>query len=140
MFYGRQLNGTMKEIVTKIAFIFKGLMLYFILQIKNLLWGRYSGKAKCNSRTSHSTLRSGEDSTIRFAGERNCDCKSDIDVCVIASTKDKRSLLTNLCCDTESDTPIDFLLYTPEEWEHSVADSQSFANKLNREGVVLYER
>ena len=66
--------------------------------------------------------------------------KSDIDLCVIASTNDKRSLLTDLCCDTESDTPIDFLLYTPEEWEHSVADSQSFANKLNREGVVLYER
>ena len=33
---------------------------------------------------------------------------------------------------------LDFLLYTPEEWEPSVADSQSFANKLNREGVVLY--
>lgn len=64
--------------------------------------------------------------------------KSDIDLCVIASTKDKRSLLTDLYCDTESDTPIDFLLYTPEEWEHSVADSQSFANKLNRDGVVLY--
>ena len=64
--------------------------------------------------------------------------KSDIDLCVIASTKDKRSLLTDLYCDTESDTPIDFLLYTPEEWEHSVADSQSFARKLNREGVVLY--
>ena len=51
---------------------------------------------------------------------------------------DKRSLLTDVYCDTESDTPIDFLLYTPEEWEHSVADSQSFAHKLNREGVVLY--
>ena len=56
----------------------------------------------------------------------------------LASTNDKRSLLTDLYCDTESDTPIDFLLYTPEEWEHSVADSQSFAHKLNREGVVLY--
>ena len=64
--------------------------------------------------------------------------KSDIDLCIIASTNDKRSLLTDLYCDTESDTPIDFLLYTPEEWEHSVADSQSFAHKLNREGVVLY--
>ena len=64
--------------------------------------------------------------------------KSDIDLCIIASTNDKRSLLTDLYCDTESDTPIDFLLYTPEEWEHSVADSQSFARKLNREGVVLY--
>ena len=77
------------------------------------------------------------DSALR---RRSYYSKSDIDLCVIASTKDKRSLLTDLYCDTESDTPIDFLLYTPEEWEHSVADSQSFANKLNREGVVLYER
>lgn len=64
--------------------------------------------------------------------------KSDIDLCIVASTQDKRSLLTDLYCDTESETPIDFLLYTPEEWAQSVADSQSFAHKLNREGVVLY--
>ena len=63
---------------------------------------------------------------------------TDIDLCIIVSTNDKRSLLTDLYCDTESDTPIDFLLYTPEEWERSVADSQSFARKLNREGVKLY--
>lgn len=64
--------------------------------------------------------------------------KSDIDLCIVASTQDKRALLTDLYCDTESDTPIDFLLYTPEEWSQSVADSQSFAHKLSREGVVLY--
>lgn len=64
--------------------------------------------------------------------------KSDIDLCVIASTQDKRTLLTELYCGTESDTPIDFLLYTPEEWVQSVADRQSFAHKLSREGVVLY--
>ena len=64
--------------------------------------------------------------------------KSDIDLCVIAATENKRSLLTDLYCDTQSDIPIDFLLYTPEEWERCVADSQSFAHKLNREGVVLY--
>jgi len=38
--------------------------------------------------------------------------KSDIDICVVASTKNKRELLTDLYCDTESKTPIDFLLYT----------------------------
>ena len=54
------------------------------------------------------------------------------------STNNKRALLTNLYCDTISDTPIDFLLYTPEEWNQSVNDHQSFAHKLNREGVVLY--
>ena len=64
--------------------------------------------------------------------------RSDIDLCIIAATRDKRALLTDLYCDTESDIPIDFLLYTPEEWERSVVDCQSFAYKLNREGVVLY--
>lgn len=64
--------------------------------------------------------------------------KSDIDLCIVASTNNKRALLTNLYCDTISDTPIDFLLYTPEEWDQSVNDHQSFAHKLNREGVVLY--
>ena len=64
--------------------------------------------------------------------------KSDIYLCIIAATRDKRALLTDLYCDTESDIPIDFLLYTLEEWERSVADSQSFAHKLNKEGIVLY--
>ena len=64
--------------------------------------------------------------------------KSDIDLCIVASTSNKRALLTDLYCDTESDTPIDFLLYTPEEWDQCVNDHQSFAYKLNREGVVLY--
>lgn len=36
--------------------------------------------------------------------------KSDIDLCVIASTENKRALLTDLYCDTESNIPIDFLL------------------------------
>lgn len=64
--------------------------------------------------------------------------KSDIDLCVIASTEDKRELLTDLYCDTDSNIPIDFLLYTPEEWGQCVEDRQSFAHKLNREGIVLY--
>ena len=59
-------------------------------------------------------------------------------LCIIVDTQDKRTLLTDLYCNTESEAPIDFLLYTPEEWARSVADSRSFAYKLNREGVVLY--
>ena len=64
--------------------------------------------------------------------------RSDIDLCVIASTTNKRALLTDLYCDTQSDIPIDFLLYTPEEWDQCVSDCQSFAHKLNQEGGVLY--
>ena len=64
--------------------------------------------------------------------------KSDIDLCIIASTTNKTALLTDLYCDTQSDIPIDFLLYTPEEWDQCVSDRQSFAYQLNQEGVVLY--
>lgn len=64
--------------------------------------------------------------------------QSDIDLCIVAETANKRKLLTDLYCDTDSEKPIDFLLYTPEEWDKNVNDVQSFAYKLNREGVLLY--
>lgn len=64
--------------------------------------------------------------------------RSDIDLCIVAETANKRKLLTDLYCDTDSEKPIDFLLYTPEEWDKNVNDIQSFAYKLNREGVLLY--
>lgn len=65
--------------------------------------------------------------------------KSDIDLCVIASTENKRALLTDLYCDTESNIPIDFLLYTPEEWKQCVEDRQSFAAQVkSRRGCSLW--
>ena len=66
--------------------------------------------------------------------------RSDIEICVIAETTNKRELLTDLYCEIDSEKPVDFLLYTPEEWNKNIEDAQSFAYKLNREGVLLYER
>ena len=63
---------------------------------------------------------------------------SDIDLCVVAPTSDKRKLLTELYISADFERPVDFLLYTPEEWASSVADSHSFAYKLHHEGVQLY--
>jgi len=63
---------------------------------------------------------------------------SDIDICIVAPTQHKRKLLTELYFRVECDTPIDFLLYTPEEWESCLADDLSFANVILREGVLLY--
>lgn len=63
---------------------------------------------------------------------------SDIDLCIVAETRSKRKLLTELYCDIESEKPIDFILYTPDEWAECVSDHQSFAYKINREGVRLY--
>jgi len=66
--------------------------------------------------------------------------KSDIDLCVIAETTDKRNFLADMYLCIESDKPFDILLYTPEEWESSVSDRTSFAHIINKEGVVLYGR
>lgn len=63
---------------------------------------------------------------------------SDVDLCVVASTSNKRELLTELYFNVEFERPLDILLYTPEEWTGSLSDPQSFAHKLNREGVLLY--
>lgn len=63
---------------------------------------------------------------------------SDIDLCVIAPTENKRKTLAEMYIKVESSLPIDFLLYTPEEWERNVADSTSFAHQIHEEGVVLY--
>lgn len=64
--------------------------------------------------------------------------KSDIDLCVIVSTSNKRELLADMYYSIDSEKPLDILLYTPEEWEQCIYDSTSFAYKINREGVVLY--
>jgi len=63
---------------------------------------------------------------------------SDVDLCIIASTANKRELLTELYYNVEFERPLDILLYTPEEWAGSISDPQSFAHKLDREGVLLY--
>ncbi|WP_455909863.1 nucleotidyltransferase domain-containing protein [Dysosmobacter welbionis] len=70
--------------------------------------------------------------------KRTAIAKSDIYLCIVSSTRNKQALLADLYCDTEADTPIDFLLYTPAEWDQCVRDHQSFAHKLNRKGIVLY--
>ena len=65
---------------------------------------------------------------------------SDIDLCVIVETADKRRLLTDMYLNIESEVPFDLLLYSPSEWEQCVADHTSFAFQINKDGVMLYGR
>ncbi len=64
--------------------------------------------------------------------------ESDIDLCIVARTDHKRRLLTELYFQVDAERPIDFLLYTPEEWERCLQDEHSFATVISREGVLLY--
>lgn len=63
---------------------------------------------------------------------------SDIDLCIVSDTTNKRELITNLYTKIECDMPFDILVYTNEEWEKNIQDSSSFAYKINNSGVILY--
>lgn len=63
---------------------------------------------------------------------------SDIDLCIVMPADDKRALTADLYYMIESDRPLDFLVYTPDEWERCVADKTSFACMILTEGVVLH--
>ncbi|HOD41127.1 MAG TPA: nucleotidyltransferase domain-containing protein [Candidatus Wallbacteria bacterium] len=73
-------------------------------------------------------------SSARGTAKKN----SDIDLCIIMSTNDKRKLLTDLYYNITSEKPVDFLLYTPAEWERCISDKTSFAYKILHSGVVLH--
>ncbi len=64
--------------------------------------------------------------------------KSDIDLCVVIDTENKRKLIADMYCSIVCDIPIDLLVYTPEEWKECVDDNTSFAYKIANEGVKLY--
>jgi len=66
--------------------------------------------------------------------------KSDIDLCVIKDTKNKRELLTDMYLNIESSKPFDLLLYTETEWNECVNDTTSFAYLINKKGTVIYGR
>lgn len=64
--------------------------------------------------------------------------ESDIDICVIAETDNKRRLASALQVSIECEIPIDIIVYTPCEWEECIKDDTSFAKKILSEGRILY--
>ena len=63
---------------------------------------------------------------------------SDIDLCVIKDTKDKRNLLAEMYIYIDSRIPFDLVLYTSEEWNKCVKDKSSFAYIIYNTGVKIY--
>ncbi|MCM8900641.1 nucleotidyltransferase domain-containing protein [Caldicoprobacter algeriensis] len=62
---------------------------------------------------------------------------SDIDICVILDTPDKRQTLREMLVDIEYDVDLDIVIYTPSEWSRYKDDRASFANIIKRTGVSL---
>ena len=66
--------------------------------------------------------------------------KSDMDLCIVKNTDNKRELLTDMYVNIESNRPFDLLVYTEKEWNECVDDSTSFANLVSRKGLLVYGR
>jgi len=64
--------------------------------------------------------------------------KSDIDLCVVKDTENKRELLADMYLNIESSKPFDLLLYTEAEWNRCVNDTTSFAYLIDKKGTVIY--
>jgi uncharacterized protein len=62
---------------------------------------------------------------------------SDIDLCVIMETNDKRQAVRNILVEIEYDIDFDVVIYTPNEWKKYKEDKSTFANIINRTGVSL---
>ncbi|WP_227764549.1 nucleotidyltransferase domain-containing protein [Zhaonella formicivorans] len=62
---------------------------------------------------------------------------SDIDICVILETQNKRQTLREMLVDIEYDVDLDIVIYTPSEWSRYKDDKASFANIIKRTGVSL---
>ena len=65
--------------------------------------------------------------------------KSDIDLCIIKDTDNKRTLVVEMYMNIESNKPFDLLIYTESEWNECANDITSFAHLISQKGVEIYD-
>lgn len=63
--------------------------------------------------------------------------KSDIDICVVTNTDDKRKTVIDILTDIDYTIDLDIVVYTPDEWQRYKNDQATFAGIINRTGVSL---
>lgn len=63
--------------------------------------------------------------------------KSDIDLCVIMDTDDRRKLLQEMLLELDYVLDLDIVIITPQMWETTKDNKATFANIINRTGVSL---
>ena len=65
---------------------------------------------------------------------------SDIDICVIMDTDNKRQLLQEMLYELEYSVDLDIVIYTEKEWLKYRNDLSTFASIIYRTGVTLLGR
>jgi len=65
---------------------------------------------------------------------------SDIDLCIIIDTDNKRELVQKMLLELDYTSDVDTIIYTPEEWQRLKDDKATFANLIYKTGVSLLGR
>lgn len=65
---------------------------------------------------------------------------SDIDICVIMETEDRRQAVRDMLFDLVDDFDVDIVVYTPAEWMKYKDDMAAFAGVINRTGRSLMKK
>jgi hypothetical protein len=60
------------------------------------------------------------------------------DFCIILDEVNRPHLLRDLYLKIQVDIPIQFLLYSTEEWHALTEDPNSYASAIRRKGTILY--
>ncbi|MDK2918160.1 MAG: uncharacterized protein PWQ37_893 [Candidatus Petromonas sp.] len=66
--------------------------------------------------------------------------RSDIDLCIIIDTNNKRNLVSQILLEVEYESDLDIVVYTKEEWNKYKEDSSTFANIIFRTGGSIIGR
>jgi DNA polymerase sigma len=66
--------------------------------------------------------------------------QSDIDLCIITNTDNKRKLVQQILLEIDYDSDIDIVVYTKEEWDKYKEDPSTFANIIFRTGGSIIGR
>ena len=62
---------------------------------------------------------------------------SDVDICVILETNDKRKTVRDILINIDYDVDLDVVVYTPGEWQKYKDDKATFVGIINRTGASL---
>jgi len=65
---------------------------------------------------------------------------SDIDICLVADTDNKRKMAMDIQLDINCDADVDVVIYTPNEWKKYKDDPSTFAHIIAKKGVSLVGR
>lgn len=74
-------------------------------------------------------------------GEKVTAGKHDLksaDLCIVLDAFDKKRLLRELYLKVNMPIPIQFLLYSTEDWLRLLSDPGSYASAIEKKGTVLY--